>query len=116
MSSPSEDLPALLSCEDPARAVLQVTFLPLGKCVQASYGDTLLDAALIGGVPLRCDCGGNCACTTCHVLVRDGAEHLSPMEPVEADRLATADHPTPQSRLACQALIYGDVIVEIPGE
>lgn len=116
MSSPSEDLPDLRPSRSPARAAPQVTFLPFGKCVQASHGDTLLDAALNGGVPLRYDCGGNCACTTCHVRVRDGAEHLSPMEPVEADRLATADNSTPQSRLACQALIWGDVVVEIPGE
>ncbi len=75
---------------------------------------SLLDVALNLGVPLEHVCGGNCACTTCHVVVRSGAQHLSEMEDDEADRLDTAWDVTPQSRLACRAVVRGDVECEIP--
>ncbi len=75
---------------------------------------SLLDVALNVGVPLEHVCGGNCACTTCHVIVRSGAEHLSDLQEAEADRLDTAWDVTPRSRLACQAVVRGDVECEIP--
>ena len=75
---------------------------------------SLLDVALNVGVPLEHVCGGNCACTTCHVIVRSGMQNLSEMEDDEADRLDTAWDLTPQSRLACQAVVKGDVVCEIP--
>jgi ferredoxin, 2Fe-2S len=75
---------------------------------------SLLDVALNVGLPLEHVCGGNCACTTCHVIVRSGADHLSGMEDDEADRLDTAWDLTPHSRLGCQAVVRGDVTCEIP--
>ena len=75
---------------------------------------SLLDVALNLGVPLEHVCGGNCACTTCHVVIRSGMENLSDMEDEEADRLDTAWDLTPQSRLGCQAVVRGDVVCEIP--
>lgn len=75
---------------------------------------SLLDIALNMGVPLEHVCGGNCACTTCHVIVRAGMENLSEMEDDEADRLDTAWDLTPQSRLGCQAVVRGEVTCEIP--
>lgn len=75
---------------------------------------SLLDVALNVGLPLEHACGGNCACTTCHVIVKSGAEHLSELKDLEADRLDTAWAVTPQSRLACQAVVRGDVECEIP--
>jgi 2Fe-2S ferredoxin len=75
---------------------------------------SLLDVALNVGVPLEHVCGGNCACTTCHVIVRAGMHNLSEMEDEEADRLDTAWDLTPRSRLACQAIVRGDVTCEIP--
>ena len=75
---------------------------------------SLLDVALNVGVPVEHACGGNCACTTCHVIVRSGAENLSELEDAEADRLDTAWEVTPQSRLACRAVVKGDVECEIP--
>ena len=75
---------------------------------------SLLDVALNLGLSLEHTCGGNCACTTCHVIVRSGAEHLSELQDLEADRLDTAWDVTPQSRLACQAVVSGDVECEIP--
>ena len=95
---------------------IPVTFLPGEFTVRARVGDTLLDAAIDNGIDLPHECGGNCACTTCHVCVESGAEHLSAMEPVECDRLSTADKRTPKSRLACQALLVGGPIRISPQE
>jgi 2Fe-2S ferredoxin len=75
---------------------------------------SLLDVAMNVGVPIEHACGGHSACTTCHVIVKTGAESLSALEDAEADRLDTAWQITPQSRLACQAVVKGDVECEIP--
>ncbi len=75
---------------------------------------SLLDVALNTGVALEHVCGGNCACTTCHVIVRAGMENLSEMDDDEADRLDTAWDVTPHSRLGCQAVVRGDVTCEVP--
>jgi 2Fe-2S ferredoxin len=101
-----------------------VTFLPANRTVEFDSeklpysGDgkpgSLLDVALNFGVELEHACGGNCACTTCHVIVRQGEANLSPMEDREADKLDTAAGLTLHSRLACQAVVKGDVTVEIP--
>ncbi len=105
--------------------VPKVTFLPAGVTVEFERGrlpyrghgrpGSLLDVALNFNIPLDHVCGGNCACTTCHVLVREGDDNLSPLEDGEADRLELAAGLTLHSRLACQAVITGDVVVEIPG-
>jgi 2Fe-2S ferredoxin len=76
---------------------------------------SLLDIALNFGVPLEHTCGGNCACTSCHVIVKEGGTHLSDMEDLEADRLYSAAGLTLHSRLACQAVVLGDVVVEVVG-
>jgi 2Fe-2S ferredoxin len=76
--------------------------------------ESVLDVALNFGIPLEHACGGNCACTTCHVVVKSGEENLSPMEEAEEDRLFTAADLTLHSRLACQCVVRGDVVVEIP--
>lgn len=75
---------------------------------------SLLDVALNSGIPIEHACGGNCACTTCHVFVREGGGNLSPMDDQEADRLDTAWDVGPDSRLACQAVVTGDVVCEVP--
>lgn len=75
---------------------------------------SLLDIAKNYDIPLEHACGGSCACTTCHVIVREGAANLSEMEDDEADRLETAWDVTPHSRLGCQAVVRGDVVCEIP--
>jgi 2Fe-2S ferredoxin len=101
----------------------RVTFRPAGVSVEVDdkdfpYGDrgrpgSLLDVALRHGVRLDHSCGGKCACTTCHVVVRAGEENLSPMEPDEEDRLDGAAGLTRSSRLACQAIVQGEVTVEV---
>lgn len=93
---------------------VRLTFLPDDFTVTTSPGDTILDAALEHGVPLEHECGGNCACTTCHLYVLAGSEHLSPPEEVEIDRLSTDERLQVTSRLGCQAILQGgDVIVQL---
>ncbi len=75
---------------------------------------SLLDVALNFDIPLEHVCGGNCACTTCHVIVKEGKANLSEMQDEETDRLDTAWDLTPDSRLACQAVVKGDVVCEVP--
>ena len=105
-------------------ATHKVTFLPMNITVEvddakyplADHGKpgSLLDIALAHDVHLEHNCGGACACTTCHVIVKAGAENLSKMEEDEEDRLDTAEGLTLHSRLGCQAVVGGDVVVEIP--
>jgi len=102
----------------------KVTFLPSNVVVEVDedaypYGDdgkpgSILDVAIAAGVDLDHNCGGHCACTTCHVIVRAGGENLSPMQEDEEDRLDIAPGLEPTSRLGCQAVVRGDVTVEIP--
>jgi len=75
---------------------------------------SLLDIALNFGLELEHSCGGNCACTTCHVIVKHGEENLTEMDEDEEDRLYMADGLTLHSRLGCQCIVKGDVTVEIP--
>jgi 2Fe-2S ferredoxin len=100
-----------------------VTFLPANVTVEVDdkdfpYGNhgrpgSLLDVALHHGIRLDHKCGGHCACTTCHVVVRDGEENLSPLELDEEGRLDAAPGLTRRSRLGCQAVVQGDVVVEV---
>jgi ferredoxin, 2Fe-2S len=104
--------------------VPKVTFLPADITVDydpatmpySEHGlqGSLLDIALNHGIPLEHACGGSCACTTCHVIVLEGDGNLSDMEDDEMDRVEQAAGLTLHSRLGCQAVVKGDVSVEIP--
>ena len=104
-------------------AMHKVTFLPMNVTVEvddakyplADHGKpgSLLDIALAHNIRLEHNCGGSCACTTCHVIVKEGEENLSEMQPDEEDRLDMAEGLTIHSRLGCQAVVRGDVVVEI---
>jgi 2Fe-2S ferredoxin len=104
--------------------VPKVTFLPANQTVEFDLENlpyqghgkpgSLLDIAMNFGVHLEHACGGSCACTTCHVVVKEGEANLSPMEDDEADRLDMAADLTLHSRLGCQCVVKGDVVVEIP--
>ncbi len=85
----------------------------MNETYDAKDGESLLDIAIEHDVPLQHACGGFCACTTCHVHVKSGLEHLSPSEEEEEERLDRATGITLQSRLGCQARVHGDVTVEI---
>lgn len=77
---------------------------------------SILDIMLGHGLSLEHACGGNCACTTCHVVVRQGENDLSEAEESELDLLDKAPGLTPTSRLGCQAVIErdGEITVVIP--
>ena len=87
-----------------------------GKLPYADHGkpESILDVALNNGIQLEHACGGSCACTTCHIVVKQGDENLSEAEDDELDRLDMAAGLTLHSRLGCQAIVKGDVTVEIP--
>ncbi len=107
-------------------ATVRITFLPdnrtfefqPGKLPYHDHGKpgSILDIALHFGFHLEHACGGNCACTTCHVVVKKGRELLSEMDDEEADRLDMAADLQLNSRLGCQTVITkpGEVVLEIP--
>jgi 2Fe-2S ferredoxin len=89
--------------------------------VEAAPGTSILHAAEDAGVEpeprVGMACGGNCACSTCHVWVLEGGESLEEMSDAENDRLDMAFDVRPESRLACQALLASqDLVVEITPE
>lgn len=79
-------------------------------------GEVLLDRLLQDGVEVAHDCGGNLACVSCQVVVRDGIEHLSEASEDELDMLERAPASAPGARLACQAVSEGggEVVLELP--
>ena len=92
----------------------KITFKNAGKTFEVEEGISVLQAALRHNVPLYHTCGGNCSCSTCRVLVLKGAEHLSKMEPMEAEVLDSFDLKPPH-RLGCQSILTGGTVeVEIP--
>lgn len=114
------------TADAPSPNTVRITFLPNnrtfefehGKLSYAEHGkpQSILDVAINFGFHLEHACGGNCACTTCHVVVKKGNELLSEMDDEEADRLDMAADLQLNSRLGCQAVIGkpGEVVVEIP--
>jgi len=106
--------------------LIRLTFLPESQTVEFECGKlpyqghgkpgSVLDIALNFGLDLEHACGGNCACTTCHVVVKKGKDLFSEMDDDEADRLDMAADLQLNSRLGCQAVIEkpGEVVVEIP--
>jgi len=93
-----------------------VTFLPMNVTCEALVGESLLDVALAHGIDLQHNCGGVCACSTCHVKIRQGDKSLSEMEDDEADQLDEAEGLALESRLGCQSKILEDIdiVAEIP--
>ena len=94
----------------------KVIFEPGGRSADVAEGTTLLDAADAAGVDVPSNCGGVCACTTCHVWVEAGEGSLSEIEEREDDKLQEAAGLSARSRLGCQARVGDeDVLVRIPG-
>ena len=88
---------------------------PDGAVLEAELGTTLCDVLLAGGIELDHACERSCACTTCHVIVREGFASLMPSTELEDDLLDKAWGLEPHSRLACQAVVDGsDLVIEIP--
>jgi len=110
----------------PATQKFTITFLPMNVTVEVDpekipYGVTglpgsILDIALANGIDVDHACGGVCACSTCHCIVREGLETTSEMSECEEEELSFAPGLTPKSRLSCQTVPTGarNLVVEIP--
>jgi 2Fe-2S ferredoxin len=88
---------------------------PEGAVVEAEVGESICEALLRNDIDIEHACEMSCACTTCHVIVREGFESLSEADELEEDYLDKAWGLEPESRLSCQAQV-GDtnLVVEIP--
>ncbi len=90
-------------------------YCPQGDRIEAAAGTSVCEALLEHGIAIEHACEMSCACTTCHVVVRQGFESLGEMDESEEDLLDRAWGLEPQSRLSCQAIVSDrDVVVEIP--
>lgn len=99
----------------------QIIFLPHeeicpdGQVIQVEPGVSICDAALNEGIEIEHACEKSCACTTCHVIVREGFDSLEEADELEEDMLDKAWGLEPESRLSCQALVgEEDLVVEVP--
>jgi len=88
---------------------------PDGAVIEAETGVSICDALLANDIEIEHACEKSCACTTCHVVVREGFASLEPSDELEDDMLDKAWGLEPNSRLSCQALVgESDLVVEIP--
>ena len=104
----------------------RITFLPMNVTIEVDpeklpyehdgLPGSILDIALEHGIAIDHACGGVCACSTCHVVVKEGSDTLNESTEEEEDQLEEAPGLRPTSRLACQSVPNGatDVVVEIP--
>lgn len=88
---------------------------PEGAAFEAKSGGFLCDALLKHGIALEHACEKSCACSTCHVIVREGYDALAPAGDDEEDQLDKAWGVEANSRLACQVVLKShDLVVELP--
>ncbi len=99
----------------------KLTFLPHdeicpeGVIIEAEPGMTICEAALENDIEIEHACEMSCACTTCHVIVREGFDDLEESDELEDDLLDKAWGLEPESRLSCQVEIgEHDLVIEIP--
>jgi len=92
-----------------------IELCPEGQTFQAPRGTSLCEALLDAGIEIEHACDMSCACTTCHVIVRQGLASLGEPDEAEEDLLDRAWGLTPTSRLSCQAILSdSDVTLELP--
>jgi ferredoxin len=96
----------------------RIRFEPDGIEVEVPVGTAIRDAAEGAGAKLGSACGGVCACSSCHVYVKEGLEDISPLEDKEEDKLDGAFDVRPNSRLGCQSRLLRDrfYVVEVSRE
>lgn len=88
---------------------------PNGAVLEIDSGVSICDALLQNDIDIEHACEKSCACTTCHVIVREGLASLNEAEDLEDDLLDKAWGLTAQSRLSCQAIVAEqDLVVELP--
>ncbi len=97
----------------PIEIQVDPTKLPLGD---NGLPGSLLDIALGNGIDVEHACGGVCACSTCHIIVKEGLETCNEPTDDENDQLDEAPGLSLKSRLACQCVPNGDMdlIIEVP--
>jgi 2Fe-2S ferredoxin len=88
---------------------------PEGDVIEAKQGESICNTLLKNHIDIEHACDQVCACTTCHVVVKEGFDSLNPSEENEDDMLDKAWGLTPQSRLSCQAVVQDqDLTIELP--
>ncbi len=91
------------------------TLCPEGAVIEAPKGKSICDALLENDIEIEHACEKSCACTTCHVVVREGFDSLDEAEEKEEDLLDRAWGLEATSRLSCQAIVGDeDLVIEIP--
>ncbi len=97
------------------RILPHAEYCPQGATVQAPRGTSVCEALVDHGIEIEHACEMSCACTTCHVIVKEGLDSLGEIDEAEEDLLDRAWGLTPTSRLSCQAILSNqDVTIEIP--
>ena len=92
-----------------------VELCPEGAVIDATPGKSICDTLLENGIEIEHACEKSCACTTCHVVIREGYSALAPPEEDEEDLLDRAWGLEPTSRLSCQACVVDTPLtIEIP--
>src|SRR5581483_6506847 len=95
----------------------KITFMPDGISIEVAPGTSILEAAKKAHAQVGYACGGVCACSTCHVYVKQGFESLTEQSEQEEDILDKAFDVRATSRLGCQSRVAGeDIVVEITPE
>lgn len=88
---------------------------PEGAVIEAEQGESVCEALLRNDIEIEHACEMSCACTTCHVIVREGFDSLEEADELEEDYLDKAWGLEPESRLSCQAQVgETNLVVEIP--
>ena len=88
---------------------------PDGDVIEAKNGDSICDTLLKNHIEIEHACDKVCACTTCHVIIREGFDTLPPSDDLEDDMPDKAWGLSPKSRLSCQSIIQNDdITIEIP--
>ncbi len=91
------------------------TICPDGAVIEAESGESVCRTLLSNDIEIEHACEMSCACTTCHVIIREGFDSLEEADELEDDYLDKAWGLEPESRLGCQAIVAEeDLVVEIP--
>ena len=80
---------------------------------------SILEVALTNDIELHHNCGGVCACSTCHVYIEKGEDHLPDLSDKEEDFIDRAISPRLNSRLGCQCVLHpgeGEIVVTLPDQ
>ena len=92
-----------------------IELCPEGTVIDAVPGTSICNTLLDNHIEMEHACDQVCACTTCHVVVREGYQSLTPPQENEEDMLDKAWGLEPLSRLSCQAIVADkDLVIEIP--